>query len=146
MSDQEPQLLKVLLDAPDNDAPRLAYADWCTQQPDEVIRARADFIRAQVRMLEPDFESLDDVSRYRVSSRAEELLASYREAWAGEIADLVEEYGYQRGFIFWVATTASRFLANAERLFALAPILHADISDVRDVDERFFASPYLQRL
>ena len=146
MSDQEPQLLKAVLDAPDDDAPRLAYADWCAQQPDEPARARAEFIRAQIRVFQPDFDSLDRGEKYEITSRANKLLAANRQAWAGPLADLVDDYGYQRGFIFWVATTASRFLADAELLFALAPIVHADISGVRDVDERFFASRYLQRL
>ena len=146
MSEQESLLLQAVVDAPDDDAPRLTFADWCAQQPDELTRARAELIRAQIQMAQPDFDSLERVSQYRISSRAAELLTAHRQAWAGPLADLVDAYGYQRGFIFWVQTSASRFLAHAHSLFALAPIVHADLSAVRDVSEQFFASPHLRRL
>jgi uncharacterized protein (TIGR02996 family) len=146
MSDQEPLLLQAVLDKPDDDAPRLVYADWCAQQPDELTRARAELIRAQIEMLQPDYQSLDRVEQYRISSRAAELLTAHRQAWAGPLVDLVGDYGYQRGFVFWVQTSASRFLANADRLFALAPIAHTDITAMRDVSEEFFASQHLRQL
>ena len=37
-------LLKAIIDAPDDDAPRFAYADWIKKHGD---RDRAEFIRVQ---------------------------------------------------------------------------------------------------
>ena len=37
--------LKAVLDAPDDDAPRLAYARWSEEQGDEVSVARAELIQ-----------------------------------------------------------------------------------------------------
>jgi uncharacterized protein (TIGR02996 family) len=45
MTDDADALLRAVLAAPDDDAPRLIYADWLDEHGDP---ARAEFIRAQV--------------------------------------------------------------------------------------------------
>jgi uncharacterized protein (TIGR02996 family) len=49
-------LIAAILQAPDDDAPRLICADWFEEQGDEASVARAEFIRIQVERarLAPD--------------------------------------------------------------------------------------------
>ena len=49
MTDGE-RLLAAVIDAPDDDLPRLAYADWLEERGDAAGRARASFIRLQIEL------------------------------------------------------------------------------------------------
>ena len=51
MTDYE-ALLRSVVDRPDDDTPRLVLADWCDDQGDPGLAARAAFIRAQVKLAE----------------------------------------------------------------------------------------------
>src|SRR5262249_5730792 len=46
----EAAFLKDVIDRPDDDAPRLAYADWLMERDDPARRARGEFIRLQCEM------------------------------------------------------------------------------------------------
>lgn len=48
----EPALIAAVCDRPDDDTPRKVYADWCDDQGDPGLAARAAFIRAQVKLAE----------------------------------------------------------------------------------------------
>ena len=64
----ESALLAAVCDAPEDDLPRLAYADWLEEQGDP---DSADFIRVQCR-LAPLAD--DDPARLGLERREEELL------------------------------------------------------------------------
>src|SRR6187549_970508 len=56
--------LRSIIDDPDDDAPRLIYADWLDEQGDS---ERAEFIRLQIRLFrmsanDPDFKSMHERS------------------------------------------------------------------------------------
>jgi uncharacterized protein (TIGR02996 family) len=84
-------LLEAVLASPDEDRPRLAYADWCDKnaQPE-----RAEFIRAQI-----DLARLpsSDPRRLALLRRAEALLELHGPRW---VAPLTAELGCPWGF--WV--------------------------------------------
>lgn len=145
MPEQE-SLLHAVLERPDDDAPRLAYAAWCEGQGDEPTRARAEFIRRQIELARPDPESPLGQSKLPSYHRSQELLGLYSAQWAGPIAELTSFYSFRRGFIELIRITARGFLDHAAQLFAAAPIRHMDLTGVRDVTEELFASPYLGRL
>ena len=42
-------LMRAILDQPDDDTPRLVYADWLDEQGNAEQKARAEFIRSQVQ-------------------------------------------------------------------------------------------------
>ena len=140
------EALQAVLDNPDDDRPRFAYADWCEQQPDEPTRARAEFIRAQIAVARMDKASIFRGGHYGPMERAERLQALHGAAWAGPIPDLVDDYGFDRGFIAYIQIGAARFLENAGELFSQAPIQHVDLTGVRDAGDRLFHSPYFSRL
>src|SRR5690242_6982954 len=48
MQSEHDALLRTVLEQPDDDTPRLIYADWMEEFGDESERARASFIRFQI--------------------------------------------------------------------------------------------------
>jgi uncharacterized protein (TIGR02996 family) len=108
--------LQAIIEAPEDDTPRLIYADWLEEhdQPE-----RAEFIRVQVQLARlPE----DDGRRPALKARERALLGEHETAWAGPFRGLVESWKFRRGFVEQVATGAAKFLTQAERLFRLAPI------------------------
>src|SRR4051812_40296621 len=87
MSDA-PTLLAAIRAAPEDDAPRLVYADWLDEhgQPE-----RAEFIRVQCELARTD-----DPARRR---RETELLAEHHDAFAGPLAAPHLRFRFERGFI-----------------------------------------------
>jgi uncharacterized protein (TIGR02996 family) len=141
----EAELLNAILEKPDEDAPRLACADWCEHQNDPALKARAEFIRAQLELVSAaDLLSHEDW--YFLSSRATDLLTAHRLRWDVELNSLVNDRSYHRGFIELVMLPASAFLARAPALFALAPIRHLDLVEAHHCAAELFASPYLDRI
>ena len=87
MSDPEP-FIATIRAAPEDDAPRLIYADWLDDQGDA---ARAEFIRVQCELARRESADL----------RAHEtaLLAAHHDAFAGRLARPGVRYRFHRGFI-----------------------------------------------
>lgn len=71
----EAALLAAVVAAPDDDTPRLVYADWLD---DNGQAERAEFIRAQVRVARARPGDLDVIG---VHQRQEELLRTYGQKW-----------------------------------------------------------------
>ena len=77
---EEHDLLQAVYTAPDDDAPRLVYADWLEERGDP----RAEFIRAQVeRAMTPEW----DPRHEELEAREQELLREHYEEWAGPRPD-----------------------------------------------------------
>ena len=132
-------LLRAVLASPDDDAPRLVYADWLD---DHDRPAWAEFIRAQVaaaRDLCPNTwvppreacASPDCRSCRTLRDRAAELRSSpdfWESVWGGWQAPVGGAW-YARGFIESVSVTADRFVVTAGRLFSLHPIQRVRLTD-----------------
>ena len=71
--------LADVIENPDDDAPRLVFADWLD---DNGQSERAEFIRLQCRLvaLPEDDPACDDLE-----ARQRELLAAHERAWVGEM-------------------------------------------------------------
>jgi uncharacterized protein (TIGR02996 family) len=110
--------LPAIIEAPDDDTPRLVCADWLEEhgQGD-----RAEFIRAQIALA----QAASDEERRRLRERAGELLAAHEEEWAAPLLGLVNKVCFRRGFVERVTLTVPDFLDSAEQLFALAPVREA---------------------
>jgi uncharacterized protein (TIGR02996 family) len=81
-------LIAAIRAAPDDDAPRLVYADWLDEhgQPE-----RAEFIRVQCELARRDAPDL--------RSREAELLAAHHDAFAGLLLFPGLRFRFRRGFI-----------------------------------------------
>src|SRR4051812_27984132 len=89
-----PELLLQAIEAqPDDDLPRLAYADWLDEHGDA---ARAELIRAQVALARGGL-SAEQAAGLRQRELA--LLREHRARWDEALpADLRGAYAYVRGF------------------------------------------------
>lgn len=102
---------------PDDDAPRLMYADWLTERGD----VRGEFIRLQCELARlPEH----DVRRGEWLQRANHLLQRYGQGWREALPRLdgVTWTGFERGFVARVTTASVRaYLRHAEAIFAAVP-------------------------
>lgn len=87
MSDSD-ALLAAIRQAPDDDAPRLIYADWLDEhgQPE-----RAEFIRVQIELAQKESPSL--------RKREAELLEEHHDLFAGAFKSADFRLRFKRGFI-----------------------------------------------
>lgn len=133
-------LLKAVVDAPADDAPRLAYADAVAASDPE----RAELIRIQLALsrARKAHTALDDGSL----SREFALIRAHGEAWAAGVRPLVAKWQYLRGFVEVATLDAAAFLANAGELYRRAPVLHLDLTGAAPVAAQLFSSPHLARI
>lgn len=139
-------LLDAVLAAPDDNTPRLAYADWCDAQADPDSRSRAALIREQIAHALVTPEQASTPQALRLGMEIRERLNTHQATWSAPVGGLVDAYRFRRGFIGWVRMSAQRFLDDGDRIFASAPVRHVDLTDVRDVDETLWQSPLLSKL
>src|SRR4051794_30439631 len=105
-----------IIEHPEDDAPRLVYADWLDDhgQPE-----RAEFIRLQCRLASlPDRDPQGPALRQREG----ELLQANRDQWTAGLKGLVRDCRFERGFVCWVETSGEQFIEHGGRLLDLAPI------------------------
>jgi uncharacterized protein (TIGR02996 family) len=114
--------LADICERPDDDAPRLIYADWLDEHGDETDRARAEFIRVECRLAGLPEEHPE---RPRLQARRGELLSRHEAEWRAPLPVLpaVHWGGWDRGFIGEVEIGhAKAFRAHADATFAAAPV------------------------
>jgi uncharacterized protein (TIGR02996 family) len=135
-------LLAAILAAPDDDTPRLVYADWLDEhdQPE-----RAEFIRVQI--------ALAHGSTLALRAREKVLLALYKAEWlaplktAGEPLHGTAHGQFRRGFVEIVWMTALEFVIQAEALFARIPVRELRATKTLSVGFRaLLRCPLLARL
>ncbi len=101
--------LAAIADRPDDDLPRLVYADWLDENGDEV---RAEFIRTQIELanLTPT-----DPRRAGLAARERDLLRYHKHEW-----QLAEVSGrsqvFRRGFVELVNVSADWLVAHPRAL------------------------------
>jgi uncharacterized protein (TIGR02996 family) len=95
--------LRSIHDAPDDDAPRLVFADWLEERGDP----RGEFLRLQTERAAwvPDVHRRDAMHR-----REAELMTAHQAEWLGELAGLCQSWRFRRGFTY-ISMEADRFLS-----------------------------------
>jgi uncharacterized protein (TIGR02996 family) len=136
--------MRAIRAAPDDDGPRLVYADWLEENGEP---ARAEFIRVQcARAWFPGDDARarvpDDEARVgELNGRAQALLADNWEAWVGPLRRMVGRSAgitgetwllggyradgrrhFRRGFVEELSLTPDVLLDHADELFGLAPL------------------------
>jgi uncharacterized protein (TIGR02996 family) len=132
-------LVELVLARPDDDAPRLVYADWL----DERGNPRGEFIRLQCALarLGPD-----DPRRPALSERERLLSARHRAEWDRPLAGLADGWDYRRGFPDAARGTARLFLEKAGLLLRTAPVRELDVHDVSGLLTPLAQASWLERL
>ncbi len=98
MSDEE-RLLAAIVDAPDDDAPRLVYADWLQSRSDP----RGEFIQLQCQLA----AAPDDERRRAIKIVENKLFAAHGAAWIAPLREVVlaanelipHKFEFSRGFV-----------------------------------------------
>ncbi|VTU00435.1 Uncharacterized protein OS=Nitrospina gracilis (strain 3/211) GN=NITGR_980084 PE=4 SV=1: LRR_6: LRR_6 [Gemmataceae bacterium] len=139
------QLLAAICANPEEDTPRLAFADWLEEQGGADDVARAGFIRAQI--------ALDPLPRYRPDwlPAAHDILRR----WGSKIAEWRLElpnipgvtWGqFRRGFVDSVSvSSAKNFVQKGGRIAATVPLLGLSLTD-RNEFAAFGRSPVFNRI
>ena len=126
MTDRD-ALLAAVLAAPDDDLPRLVYADWLDEHarflPDHADRAtaadRAAFIRLQIEAARAEPYS---PAWRAATAAADQLLAERDPWWRLHLPPSVTAVGFARGFVERVTLEPAAFVRRGEELFATDPI------------------------
>jgi uncharacterized protein (TIGR02996 family) len=116
--------LRAIRAAPDDDLPRLAFADWLDERDQP---ARAEFVRLQVE-LDPIRDRLENPRVVELRRREAELLAEHRGEWLGGATDTPSGSPalvpvFRRGFLERACLSLDTFLTRGEALFAEHPTL-----------------------
>ncbi|MBA4062502.1 MAG: hypothetical protein C0501_02125 [Isosphaera sp.] len=127
---------------PDDDTPRLIFADWLEEQDGGV--ARATFIRVQVALTRLGDEA--DTVRDRLRAAERDLLDAHREEWTAAFRGLATGLEFRRGFVEEVKVAARPFVRRAHELFAAAPVRHVHLLDAGSSLDAALRCPYLSRL
>jgi uncharacterized protein (TIGR02996 family) len=144
-SSDEDAFMAAILASPDDDTPRLVFADWLDERGTEDDRARAALIRAQCRL-----EYLPaGRERRNLESEVKALLKSNEKRWTAALRAAELEHGalFRRGFLDGLTMSPTTFMQRGEELFRLAPTLRSlrfpnAQSEVTDLAK----NPFLARL
>jgi uncharacterized protein (TIGR02996 family) len=110
----EEGLLADIRDHPEEDAPRLIYADWLEEHGQPL---RAELIRVQVERDRP--KAAPD--RERLDRRSRAILQEQEGEWTASLRPLVLSWSYRRGLVDEVEVEAGRLAEQGEELLRLAP-------------------------
>jgi len=151
----EPALLAAIASNPDDDLPRLVYADWLDEDDRSL---RAEFIRLQIEIAKLELLPRETVTAFsHLWDRQQEIIEEHAEELLGPLAVISQwDFEFRRGFLERVVLWASRFLEQQHHLstfvprpavrieqttFPLDPLVlspHADlITEVRITHERY---------
>jgi uncharacterized protein (TIGR02996 family) len=133
--------LKDIIEHPDDDTPRLIYADWLDEhgQP-----ARGEFIRVQCELARlPE----GDERRVVLAAREKDLLAAHAAEWTAPLAGWgAETPEFRRGLVESVKMTVWDFLAHAGAMMAWTPVREIELWDSGRLLSQLADSPHLTRL
>jgi uncharacterized protein (TIGR02996 family) len=116
--------LRDILARPEDDAPRLVYADWLDEHGDA---ARAEFIRVGCERAR-----LEEGPRWAaLAVRERQLLAAHGDAWKQAVAAWARPgCWFERGFVAGVECRAGQFCERGLGLCRRAPVRHAALRSV----------------
>ena len=135
----ESAFLRTILDRPDDDAPRLVYADWLEERGDT---ARAEFIRVQIELANL---AADGARRVELAARERELLQRHEREWVAALGDWVREWRF-RGLMEYVRIPGAEFVRHSRRLVERTAVQHVRLSDATIHIPAIANSPALPRL
>ncbi|HEY1375481.1 MAG TPA: TIGR02996 domain-containing protein, partial [Gemmataceae bacterium] len=118
--------LRAIAENPDDDLPRLVYADWLDEHGEP---ERAEFIRVQCELARLP---RDEARFAKLQRREEELLTKYETEWRPGSFDGLTFGPFERGFVRALAATQfEAFLAHIWDIKPLRPIHELRIGRMR---------------
>ena len=131
--------LAAIIARPDDDLPRLVYADYLDEQADA---DRAEFVRVQCELARLP---ADDPARPALAEREQELLSAHGRRWKVPFG-VKSHQVFRRGFVESVGIRADNLLAHGARLFAAAPVRELRVYQLGVRFDAFVHMPELARI
>lgn len=132
----EAALLAAIRDNPDEDTPRLAFADWLDEQGGEANAARAEYTRLEIARARTEEETGVRPDDFRQAELWKKYSADWFPAFYGKknlLRGTQTSVRLRRGFTYcFYSRSAGAFLARAERLLPLAPITDLILSGISE--------------
>lgn len=133
-------LMAAVTANPDDDLPRLVYADWLDENGEP---ERAEFIRVQC---EVEHLHDGDPRKAALTERSVELGRAHGRQWADQdLGPGVRKYRLRRGLIEDVSASAGRFLRDGDRWAATVPFRTLRLTDAADLVDDLAASKAADR-
>jgi uncharacterized protein (TIGR02996 family) len=143
MTERE-RLLRAIESEPDDDAPRLIYADWLEENGDE---DRSRFIRLQCeysrRFPNRGWPLAPHPEADALATEIEGLLARHRDAWTAGLPKWARGERFERGFPHVWRMTGKQFLDDAAAIRAVTPLGSLSLRLLNGREPAVFASPHL---
>jgi uncharacterized protein (TIGR02996 family) len=114
---EEAEMIRAIVESPDDDAPRLVYADWLLERGD---------VRGELIALSCNQRRTVDVER-----RIRDILDASFASLAGDAAPYTEKGWFDRGFVARVRMTVAAFAKHGEALMRSAPITSLVVANPR---------------
>ena len=145
-TDEQRSFWNAIRANPDDDTPRLVYADWLQEQGDE---PRAEFIRVQCALARlPADRRKSRTERKRLQARNQELQEAHRDEWIAPLVaaatgdlplfernDWANRLGFERGFLGWVLLNLEYGARLADSGYEPEPMHRVEISRREASDE-----------
>jgi uncharacterized protein (TIGR02996 family) len=131
-------LLRAIEASPEEDTPRLAYADWLDEHgTSDADRGRAAFIRLQCARARPDGD-LDP------TQKEASLRAKYEKVWVNQFPGQIFEPTFRRGFLDPVWTGGFNVVRHWEAYLAVAPLHHVRLFKTPVMTDQIAACPAMK--
>ena len=141
---EEAAFLNAIFANPDDDAPRLIYADWLEERDDP----KGEFIRLQCKHANQWFQALS-ISGDKDCARMEYLEKTHGASWVQQAPKLPGlNWRLWRGFPSWIHVQSWQALSqHLQVIFQAAPVEYLTIERLNLAGARALAkSPYLERI
>lgn len=138
---QTNDFLTQIRDNPDDDIPRLVYADWLEETGDT---DRAEFIRVQCEL---QTRNIPKKRRELLRQREGELLETHGWDWAEPYGEEISEWQFERGFIERIHMNLETSKNHILKVLQKGPIRHIrDTNQFCDLSGFVDALPHLEHL
>jgi uncharacterized protein (TIGR02996 family) len=124
----DPAFIRMIAAAPDDDAPRLVYADYLEETGDPAKATRAEFIRVQVERA----RLVPDTPRWTELWHRETALLGWAKRWRQELPAIegVQYGGFVRGFIDQIQASTTALYRNFQVILDLIPLRALTLSQL----------------
>lgn len=116
-------------------------AEWKAQHD-----PRAELIEKQLAYRQYSWNGRRGADARALKAEINQLVKTHGRAWAGRVAELVEDYTFHRGLVAEIKLSGEAFLRHGQELLSLAPIQHVDLVAPIGSIEAIAASPLLAKL
>ncbi|HEY1550419.1 MAG TPA: TIGR02996 domain-containing protein [Kofleriaceae bacterium] len=123
----EASLLAAIAADPDDDAPRLVYADWMLDRGDGF----GEFIQADCKLAALADDAPESAA---VAALSGKLLRKHEKAWLAPIRPFIRKWQWHRGLISELTCDAKLFIEAAVAIAARAPRARLDLTGLKPKD------------